>query len=111
MVEDNAIHIGLGIKAPQKQCNDRACPFHGSVKVRGNVFTGTVERSKMPKTATVEWTRYRSIQKYERYERHHTRIKAHNPPCIHAQEGDKVKIIECRPLSKTTHFVIVQKLE
>jgi len=38
-----------------------------------------------------------------------SRITAHNPPCIAARRGEKVKIAECRPLSKTKSFVVVEK--
>ena len=34
----------------------------------------------------------------------------HNPDCIDAKEGNLVKIMECRPLSKTKNFVIVEVL-
>lgn len=34
----------------------------------------------------------------------------HNPDCVNAKEGEVVKIMECRPLSKTKNFVIIQKL-
>ena len=43
--------------------------------------------------------------------RMNSRITAHNPPCIDAKTGDKVKIAECRPLSKTKNFVVVEKEE
>jgi small subunit ribosomal protein S17 len=100
--------IGLGIEAPTRECDDRDCPFHGTLKVHGKIFNGVVIRSKMAKTATIEFARYRYVPKDERYERKRTRIKAHNPPCINAVEGDKVKIVETRPLSKTKSFVIVE---
>ena len=48
--------------------------------------------------------------KFERYEKRRTRIKVHNPECINAKEGDIVKISECRPLSKTKNFVIIENL-
>ena len=34
----------------------------------------------------------------------------HNTICINAKEGDIVKIMECRPLSKSKNFVIVEVL-
>ena len=34
----------------------------------------------------------------------------HNPECINAKDGEIVKVMECRPLSKTKNFVILQKL-
>ena len=64
----------------------------------------------MQKTATVEFERRSFISKYERYEKKRTRIKAHNPECLGAKDGDIVRISECRPLSKTKTFVIIENL-
>ena len=103
-------NIGLGIEAPKESCNDNNCPFHGRLKVRGRQFTGVVKSAKIHKTATVEWTRIVQIPKYERYEKKRSTLKAHNPKCINAVEGDLVRIIGCRPLSKTKNFVIIEKI-
>ncbi len=81
-----------------------------SIRTRGRTFTGTVINTRMQSTATVEWSRRKYIPKYERYERSRTRIKVHNPEEINAQEGDIVKIVECRPISKTKKFIIIEKL-
>ncbi|MDH5460348.1 MAG: 30S ribosomal protein S17, partial [Candidatus Bathyarchaeota archaeon] len=43
--------------------------------------------------------------------RRSSRIPSHNSPCINAKEGDRVRIAECRPISKTVAFVVVEKLE
>ena len=51
------------------------------------------------------------VEKYERLEKRRNSYAAHNPPCIDAQEGDMVKIMECRPLAKSKSFVVVQKIE
>ena len=80
----------------------------GGLSLRGRAFVGTVISSKMQKTVTVEWERKHYLKKYERYERRRSRVKAHNPDTINAQEGDVVKIIECRPLSKTKNFVVIE---
>ncbi len=64
----------------------------------------------MQKTATVEWERRHFLKKYERYEKRRSKVKAHNPICINASEGNIVKIMECKPLSKTKNFVIVEIL-
>lgn len=103
-------NIGIEVKAPAKICLDENCPFHGSLKVRGRIFIGNVISDKMAKSATVAWDRTVYIPKYERYEKKRSKIKAHSPECINAKTGDKVKIIQCKPLSKTKHFVIVEKL-
>jgi len=81
-----------------------------SVRTHGRTFTGIVIEDKMQKTATVEWERSRFIPKYERFEKLTTRIKAHNPEAIDAKKGDIVKVQECRPLSKTKHFMIIEKV-
>lgn len=103
-------NIGLDAKEPKKICNNHKCPWHGHLKVRGRVFTGIVASSKASDTAIVEWNYYKFIQKYERYERRKTSVAAHNPACIAAKPGDEVVIAECRPLSKTKKFVVVDKL-
>src|SRR3989338_689086 len=95
-------------KNAKEECNDKKCPFHGSLKCRGRTFTGTVISAKMQKTVTVEWEWKHFIKKYERYEKRRSRVKAHNPLCKKAIEGDIVKIMECRHLSKTKNFVIVE---
>ena len=95
---------------PKESCDDKNCPFHGNMSVRGRQLTGTVTSTKMRKTAVIELKRLNFIEKYERYEKRRTKIKAHNPECINAKEGDIVKVVECRPLSKTKHFMIVEKL-
>ena len=103
-------NIGLNVKKPKGKCEDNNCPFHGSLKCRGRTFTGTVISGKMQKTMTVEWEWKNYIRKYERYEKKRSRVKAHNPSCINAKKGDIVKIMECRPLSKTKNFVVVEVL-
>lgn len=93
-----------------EKCNDRSCPNHGSLSLRGRIFTGIVVAEKMQKTVVVEWEWKKYVTKFERYEKKTTTLKAHNPGCIDAKKGDIVKIAECRPLSKTKHFVIIEKL-
>ena len=48
------------------------------------------------------------MPKFERYEKKSSRIKAHNPKDMGATEGDLVTIAECRPLSKTKHFIVIE---
>jgi small subunit ribosomal protein S17 len=103
-------NIGIQVQKPKRKCEDDSCPFHGTLKCRGRIFTGTIISSKMQKTVTVEWKWKRHLKKYERYEKSKTKVKAHNPTCIGASDGDVVKIMECRPLSKTKNFIIVELL-
>ncbi len=101
--------IGLGIKPPEAKCEDPRCPWHGEMPVRGRVFEGIVKSAKSHNTVRVSWGYHEFIPKYQRYEKKKSRVSAHNPPCIHAREGERVVIAECRPFSKTKHFVVVQK--
>ncbi len=93
-----------------QKCNDKNCPKHGNISTRGRVFFGTVISAKMHDTVTVEWERRFFIKKYERYEKRRSKVKAHVPKCMKIKEGDVVKIMECRPLSKTKNFVVVEGL-
>lgn len=99
--------IGLGVPEPKETCQDPKCAWHGEMPVRGRIFTGRVKSSRSHGTAIVEWGYDRLVNKYQRYERRKSRVTAHNPPCMKAKEGDMVTIAECRPLSKTKKFVIV----
>lgn len=94
----------------EEKCKDIHCPVHGSLSLRGRSFVGTVVNARMQRTATVEWETNRLVPKYERYARIRSKIKVHNPDCINAKKGDIVHIRECKPLSKTKHFVIVKKV-
>jgi len=99
------------LKEPIAKCDDVNCPFHGTLSVRGRVLEGVVVSDKMDKSIVVSIEYMKSYPKYERYARMNSRITAHNPPCIDAKTGNKVKIAECRSLSKTKAFVVVEKEE
>jgi len=101
--------IGIDVKEPDRECDDVNCPFHGKLPVRGQIIEGVVVSDKAEKTVVVQRTYMKKIRKYERYEKRRSKIHAHNPPCIAAKAGDVVKIMECRPLSKTKSFVVVEK--
>lgn len=97
-------------KKPKKTCNDQNCPFHGTLSIRGHTLEGVVISDKMDKTIVVRRDYLNYVPKFRRYERRHSHIPAHNPPCINVKEGNLVKIAECRSISKTVSFVVVEKL-
>jgi small subunit ribosomal protein S17 len=103
--------MSLTFKKPKKTCDDINCPFHGELSVRGRVLEGIVVSAKMDKTVVVERNYLSYIRKFRRYERRHSRISSHNPPCLDVKEGDRVIIAESRPISKTVGFVVVEKVE
>ena len=106
-----ANNIGLNVSVPEKECDDVNCPFHGTLPVRGQVITGKVVSDKMQGSVVVARDYLHYVKKYKRYEKRSSKLHAHNPPCIGAKVGDSVKIAECRPLSKTKTFVVVEVFE
>lgn len=98
-------------KKPQKTCDDQNCPFHGELSLRGRVLEGLVTNAKMDKTIIVRRDFLEYVPKFKRYERRHSHVPAHAPPCINVAENDHVRIAECRPITKTVSFVVVEKIE
>ncbi|HTP53609.1 MAG TPA: 30S ribosomal protein S17 [Thermoplasmata archaeon] len=102
--------IGLDVRAPKARCDDRHCPFHGRLPLRGQLIEGTVVSTAMQRTAVIERTLLHFVPKYERYEKRRRRYLAHAPPCLNVPVGHRVRIAETRPLSKLVSFCIVADL-
>lgn len=100
--------IGIDVPLPEKTCADHHCPFHGKLSVRGQLLEGTVVSTKMQGTAVIEREHLRHLQKFERFEKRTRRMNVHAPPCLDLSVGDRVTVMECRPLTKTVHFVAVR---
>jgi len=90
-------------------CTDKNCPFHGSLRITRRTLTGVVDSARMRRTVNVKRELRVLLKKYERFAKRYSSIKAHNPDCIGAKENDTVTIAECRPLSKSKHFVVIKK--
>jgi small subunit ribosomal protein S17 len=71
---------------------------------------GHVMSSKMSKTIAVVTYRMVRHKKYGKFVKKTTVMKAHDEKNI-ARVGDKVKIYETRPLSKTKRWVLAEVLE
>lgn len=82
-----------------------------TVATRGRSFQGKVIR-KFEKRITIELERTVKIQKFERFMKKKTRIHARLPEEFFDKVdiGDLVRVQECRPLSKTIHFMFVEKM-
>jgi small subunit ribosomal protein S17 len=101
--------VGYNIEwTPEKACEDKKCPYHSNVSIRGSIFEGEVISASMDNTVIVQWSGFKMDPKYKRYLKTRSKVAAHNPECINAKVGDKVTIGECRPLSKTKHFVVLK---
>ena len=105
--------IGIDVKLPTGEWDgDENCPFYGSLRLRGQMFEGVVSGVGMQKTITIERNNVRYMKKYERFEKRTSTLSAHLPSCIGDIEvGDSVRVMECRPLSKTVSFCVIEKTE
>lgn len=70
---------------------------------------GKVVSTKMAKTITVEIVRQQIHPLYKKIMRRSRKYKVHNGDTS-VKEGDVVKIIAVKPLSKDKHFKLVGKL-
>lgn len=102
--------IGIDVRAPQREPapGDQLNPFNGSLPVRGSVIVGRVVSARQQGTVIVEKVHARIVPKYDRLEKRTRRYPAHLPSNIDVQVGDEVTIAECRPISKTVKFVVVE---
>lgn len=71
---------------------------------------GKVASDKMDKTVVVEVMRYKVHPIYKKYVRVRKRYKAHDEKNEY-RTGDKVEIIEHRPLSREKRFKVVRLIE
>ncbi|MDR0999101.1 MAG: 30S ribosomal protein S17 [Treponema sp.] len=73
-------------------------------------FVGTVKSDKMDKTivVAVETTTLHSL--YKKYVRRLKKVKAHDER-NEAKIGDRVRVIECRPISKEKCWKLVEIIE
>jgi small subunit ribosomal protein S17 len=76
----------------------------------GRTVTGTVVSNKMDKTVTVMIERKVKHPVYGKYIRRSTKLHVHDEENT-CQEGDKVTIEQCRPLSKSKSWRLVDVVE
>ncbi len=73
---------------------------------KAKVFSGVVISNKMKDTVVVSVERYEKHPKYHKFIKRRKNFKAHdagNTKVI----GDKVEIMETKPISKDKHFVVI----
>lgn len=73
-------------------------------------LTGRVVSSKMDKTVTVLINRRVQHAAYKKYLTRHSKLHVHDENNV-CQEGDLVSITQCRPLSRTKAWRLVQVIE
>ncbi len=79
-------------------------------KNKGKVLVGKVVSNKMDKTAVVRVDNYKKHPKYQKYISSKKKYKVDDPENI-LNIGDKVKIIETRPISKDKRFKLSKIIE
>jgi small subunit ribosomal protein S17 len=75
--------------------------------------TGTVVSDRMEKTIVVSLERTVMHPKYRKYLKRRSRVKAHDET-NQCQVGDRVRIVECRPLSRDKRWrvsVVLQRTQ
>ena len=65
---------------------------------------------KTPKTITVKVQYLMRHPKYGKYMRRSMKLHAHDDKA-EARQGDRVQVMECRPISKTKTWRLIQVLE
>ena len=106
MTRNIGIQTGDMKKEPVK--NEKNNPFNGSLSIRGKTFEGIVIKAKGKGTVTLQKESPIYFTKFRRYGRSKSRIHAHVPSNLDIEEGDHVLAAECRPISKSVSFVIVE---
>ena len=86
-------------------------PFNWSLSLRGKLFEGVVIQAKGKTTVTIQKESQIYFTKFKRYGRSKNRIHAHVPSNLDIKEGDHVIAAECRPISKSVSFVVVEVKE
>jgi small subunit ribosomal protein S17 len=103
-------NIGLPVKELKKKPdeNENNNPFNGSLSIRGKIFEGIVINAKAKRTVVIERESLIEFTKFKRFGRSKNKIHAHVPSNLDIQEGDYVIAAECRPISKSVSFVVVE---
>ena len=104
--------VGLGFRTPadaiQGTYIDKKCPFTGNVSIRGRIIKGMCLSTKMKNTIIVRRDFLHYVKKYQRYQKSHHNLPAHCSPAFkRITEGDIITIGQCRPLSKTVRFNVL----
>ena len=73
-------------------------------------FIGNVKSDKMDKTVVVAIETLTLHPLYKKYVKRVKKVKAHDEK-NEAKAGDRVRVIECRPISREKHWKLAEILE
>ena len=107
--------VGLGFRTPktaiQGRYIDKKCPFTGNVSIRGRIMRGIVHSTKMKNSIVIRRNYLHFVQKYQRYMKRHKNFTVHCSPAFDPKVGDDVIVGQCRPLSKTVRYNVLQAIK
>ena len=86
-----------------KKTNNNATEVKSTAK---RTLSGVVTSDKMKDTIVVSVQQYVKVPKYNKYVTKNKKYKAHDAGNT-KKIGDKVEIVECRPISKDKHFMVI----
>ncbi|MFA5992221.1 MAG: 30S ribosomal protein S17 [Candidatus Pacearchaeota archaeon] len=97
--------VGKVLAGAKENIVDTNCP------TRGRKFEGYVIK-KFENRVVIRFEKVKYIKKYERYVKTQSKMHARLPSEIKDQinMGDYIQIMECRPLSKILHFIVIKKI-
>ena len=76
------------------------------IKNKGNILKGVVVSDKMEKTVVVSVSRFVKHPLYGKFYKVSKKYKAHDEENKY-KIGDKVEIVETKPISKDKHFAVI----
>ncbi len=79
-------------------------------RARRRVVMGIVSSASMDKSITVRIERMFKHPKYKKYIRRHSKVHAHDE-ANEANVGDRVELMECRPISKSKRYRLTRVVE
>jgi small subunit ribosomal protein S17 len=80
----------------------------GGEEVSGKILKGVVVSDKMDKTVVVSVSRFVKHPLYGKFYKVSKKYKAHDEGNVY-KVGDKVEIVETRPISKDKRFKVINK--
>ena len=99
-LDESSTDLKAGISDPKLEAGKTAARAHRSQKV------GAVVSDKMQKTVVVRVDRLVRHTKYRRYVRRTSKFMAHDE--LGATIGDKVRIVETRPMSARKRWRVIE---
>ncbi len=95
--------------ATKKTTTNKATPkSEAKAAPRNTTLDGVVVKASMQKTVVVKVTRFVKHPKYQKYQTLTKKYKVHDENGS-AKVGDKVQIVETKPISKDKHFTLLAK--